>query len=35
MSEERIHDRDCWCESCFYWKLENPEIMDEYEDKDS
>ena len=26
--KEVMHDRGCWCPSCFYWKLENPEIMD-------
>ena len=31
MNEEKTHDRDCWCEKCWEFKLENPEIMDGYE----
>ena len=28
MYEEKItHDRSCWCESCWWFKLENPEII--------
>ena len=28
MHEEIKHDKLCFCEECFYWKLENPEIME-------
>ena len=35
MYEEEIkrHDLSCWCESCFWRKMENPEIMEGYIDE--
>ena len=36
MYEKINHDRSCWCEECFLWKLESPEIVtdivDDYRD---
>ena len=36
LAQEKKHDRGCWCESCFFWKLESPEIVtniiDDYRD---
>ena len=30
--ENKLHNRDCWCESCFEWKLEKPEIVERIDD---
>ena len=24
---QEIHNKDCFCESCFWFKMENPEIV--------
>ena len=30
--ENKLHNRSCWCEPCWWFKLENPEIVERIDD---